>query len=97
MGGMHGVDKRQKGWFRAARTQWFETAQDAAHACGVSPRLIEYLESGSVTAPELAKRIGETLGLTKDQINAITCQESLARRELERHYKTDERIVMARY
>jgi hypothetical protein len=63
----------------------------------VSPALIDWLEAGSVTAPELARRIGEVLGLTDGQIHAITCQETLARREISRHWKADEKIVMARY
>jgi len=87
----------ERGWFAAARARWFETAQDAAQACKVSPRLIEYLEEGSVTAPEIAKRIGKALGLTKEQVEAITCQETVARRKAERAMKADEKIVMAHY
>jgi transcriptional regulator with XRE-family HTH domain len=87
----------QDGWFRAARAARYPTAGEAARACGVSPALIDWLEAGSVTAPELARQLGRVLGLTDGQIHAITSQETVARRELERHYGPDDKIVMARY
>lgn len=87
----------ERGWFESARAARYPTAEAAAKNLGVSPRLIEWLECGSVTAPELAKRIGKALGLTKEQVDAITCQETVARRKAERRMKPDEKIVMAHY
>lgn len=87
----------KQGWFEAARAARYPTVEAAAKDLGVSPRLIEWLECGSVTAPEIAKRIGKALGLTREQVEAITCQASVARRKAERQLKPDEKIVMAHY
>ncbi len=87
----------EKGWFAAARAAKFPTAGDAAKACGVSKQLIEWLEVGSTTAPELAKRIGKVLGLTREQVDALTCQETLRRREREKRLTADDRIVLGRW
>ena len=88
---------REKGWFREIREENYPTAAAAAKACGVSAPLIEWLERGSVTAPELAKRIGKVIGLTREQVSAITCQATVARREIERHYSAQDKIVMGRH
>jgi len=87
----------ERGWFETARAAKYPTIEAAARALGVSPRLIEWLEGGSVTAPEIAKRIGKGLGLTPDQVVAITCQDSVIRRRAEKALKPDERIIMAQY
>jgi predicted transcriptional regulator len=84
----------EKGWFRRARAQWFETPDDLARACDVSVDLIHWLEAGSVTAPELAKRIGKALGLTKEQVDAITCQESVQRRKAEKRLRPEDKMAM---
>lgn len=87
----------EKRWFEAARAAKFPTADAAAKACGVSTQLINWLEVGSTTAPELAKKIGKVLELSKAQVDAITCQESLRRREREKGLGADERIVLGRW
>lgn len=68
------------GWFERARAARFPTTEEAAHACRVSAKLMWHLECGSVTAPELAKRVGRVLGLTSAQVKAITCARTVARR-----------------
>jgi len=69
-----------EGWFERARMARFPTTEEAARACRVSAKLMWHLECGSVTAPELAKRVGRVLGLTKAQVRAITCARTAARR-----------------
>ena len=73
----------EDGWFERARAAKFSSTEDAARACKVSTKLMWHLECGSVTAPELAWRIGRVLGLTRTQTDAITCYKSLERRILE--------------
>jgi len=85
----------EQGWFEAARAARYPTIQEAARACGVSPRLIEHLEYGSTTAPEIARRIGKALGLTAEQVAAITCQDSVARRGLEKRACPADKILLA--
>jgi hypothetical protein len=67
-------------WFERARAARYPTTEEAARACHVSAKLMWHLECGSVTAPELAKRVGCVLGLTKAQVKAITCAKTVARR-----------------
>jgi hypothetical protein len=73
-----------EGWFERARAARFASTRDAARACRVSDRLMWYLECGSVTAPELARRIGRVLKLSRAQIDALTCWKSVERRRAER-------------
>lgn len=68
-----------EGWFERARAAHYPTTEEAARACRVSAKLMWHLECGSVTAPELAKRVGRVLGLTKAQVKAITCARTVAR------------------
>ncbi len=69
-----------EGWFERVRAARFSTIEEAARACRVSAKLMWHLECGSVTAPELAKRIGRGLGLTKAQVKALTCARTAMRR-----------------
>ncbi len=69
-----------EGWFERARAARYPTTEAAAHVCRVSAKLMWHLECGSVTAPELAKRVGRMLRLTRAQVLAITCARTAARR-----------------
>ena len=71
------------GTFERARAAKFSTTEAAAHACGVSAKLMWHLECGGVTAPELARRIGLVLGLSGAEGKAITCAKTAARRKRE--------------
>ena len=86
-----------EGWFERARAARFPTTEEAAHACRVSAKLMWRLECGSVTAPELSKRIGRVLGLTQAQVKAITCARTVARREEEARGVSEERRGSAPY
>jgi hypothetical protein len=86
-----------EGWFERERTARFPTTEEAARACRVSTKLMWHLECGSVTAPELAKRIGCALGLTKAQVRAITCARTAARRVEEARGMLGERRGSAPY
>jgi hypothetical protein len=61
----------------------FSTTEEAAHACRVGAKLMWNLECGSVTAPELARRIGRVLGLSRVQVKALTCARTAQRRREE--------------
>lgn len=81
------------GAFERARAAKFQTTEDAAHACGVSAKLMWHLECGGVTAPELARRIGLALGLSGAEIKGITCAKTAARRRrqaAQRRAETDQ-------
>ena len=80
-----------EGWFECARAARYPTTEEAARACRVSPKLMWHLECGSVTAPEIAKRVGRALGLTCAQVKAITCARTVARRVEEARGMSEER------
>lgn len=71
------------GWFERARAERFSTTEEAARACSVSPVLMWRLECGGVTAPELARRIGRAMGLTRAGVRGITCAKTAMRRKRE--------------
>ena len=71
------------GAIERARAAKFPTTEAAAHACGVSAKLMWHLECGGVTAPELARRVGRVLGLSGAEVRAITCAKTVARRKRE--------------
>jgi hypothetical protein len=79
-----------QGWFERARAGRFPTTEEAAHACHVSTKLMWNLECGSVTAPELAQRIGRTMGLTRAQVEALTCARTAVRRSEEARARREE-------
>jgi hypothetical protein len=68
------------GWFERARGERFSSTEEAARACRVSAKLMWYLECGSVTVPELARRIGRVLGLSRMEVKALTCARTMTRR-----------------
>lgn len=73
----------QQGWFEQIRKEQFPTTEAAARACGVGTKLMWHLECGSVTVPELARRIGRVMGLTRAQVSELTSQKTVARRREE--------------
>jgi hypothetical protein len=52
-----------------------------------------HLECGSVTAPELARRIGRVMGLTRAQVKAITCARTAIRRAKEARARREEEKI----
>lgn len=88
-----GLRTLPEGWFEHARAARYPTTEEAAHACRVSAKLMWHLECGSVTAPELARRIGRTLGLTRTQVKAITCAKTAARRLEEARARRERRAA----
>ena len=78
-----GLTALPEGWFEQARARRFSTTEEAASAARVSAKLMWHLECGSVTAPELALRIGRALGLSLTEIRAITCARTVTRRREE--------------
>lgn len=73
----------ERTWMVELREERYGTLMLAARAAKSSPTLIRMIEGGSVTLPEIAKRIGKALGMTKAQIAEITCSETVARRARE--------------
>jgi len=78
------------GWFERARAERFSSTEEAAHACRVGVKLMWHLECGSVTAPELARRIGRVLGLSRTEVRALTCARTVARRREEARARQEE-------
>ncbi len=72
------------GWLEQARAERFATTEEAARACGIGAKLMWILECGGVTSPEIARRVGRGLGLTRRQMRAVTCAGTAARRLIER-------------
>jgi hypothetical protein len=71
------------GAIERARSARFSTTEAAAHACGISAKLMWHLECGGVTAPELARRVGHVLGLSGAEVRSITCAKTVVRRKRE--------------
>ncbi len=86
-----------EGWFERARAARFPTTEEAARACRIGAKLMWHLECGGVTAPELARRVGRALGLTRTQVKAITCARTAARRVEEAREAREERRGSAPY
>ncbi len=70
-------------WFARRRAERFATTEDAARACGIGAKLMWILECGGVTSPEIARRVGRGMRLTRMEVRGITCAGTAARRRRE--------------
>lgn len=75
--------KLPEGWFARRRAERFQSTEDAARACGIGAKLMWILECGGVTSPEIARRVGRGLRLTRAEVRGITCAGTAARRRRE--------------
>jgi len=75
--------KLPEGWFARRRAERFRTTEDAAHACGIGAKLMWILECGGVTSPEIARRVGRAMRLTRAEVRGITSAATAARRRRE--------------
>ena len=70
-------------WMIALRQARYASLRDAAKAAGLHLDTLEIVEAGGVTGPGIARRIGKTYGMSRDQVNEITCQATVERRRRE--------------
>lgn len=81
----------ERTWMEALREERYVSLRAAADAAKCSPTLLRIIEGGSVTLPEIAKRIGKAYGMTKEQVKEITCEATVARRAREARMTAAER------
>lgn len=70
-------------WMIALREAQGWTARDAAKAADLRLDTLEIVEAGGVTGPGIARRIGKAYGMSREEINEITCQATVERRRRE--------------
>lgn len=72
-------------WMKDIRQSRGLTLDQAARYCDISVILLDMIESGWTTLPGVAVQIARAYGLTTDELQSITCRDTLLRHELESH------------